>query len=224
MAQVARHSPVPVKSLDCMDASPAPRRLDMNDAAAVAPGGSESNGDDAATLELVWRLQREEEARLAEMEAAHAHFATTEDEAELSQEEAESLALAIRLQQEEDDAALRAVLGPGAVLADEDRDGARSPSQYSYETLMRLGEALGEVSKGASNAAIGALPVHKCADVRTKSGFVIGEQCSICRMEVEDQDDLMCLPCGHAEHNDCLGEWLKRNRSCPLCLKEIDAK
>lgn len=58
--------------------------------------------------------RREEDARFAEREAADARFGGEspgggDAHGSLSEEEAESLALAIRLQQEEDDAALRAV-------------------------------------------------------------------------------------------------------------------
>jgi hypothetical protein len=59
--------------------------------------------------------RQQEEARLAEIEAADSRFGAGSPwtggshGAALSEEEAESLALAIRLQQEEDDAALRAV-------------------------------------------------------------------------------------------------------------------
>ena len=52
----------------------------------------------------------------------------------------------LRLVLQEDDEALRAALGPaGAALlanegeGDDEREGAVSPSQYSYETLVRLG-------------------------------------------------------------------------------------
>jgi len=211
-----------------MDASPAPRRLDMDDSASTMSESPEAMGDDTATLELVWRLQREEDARFAEREAADARFGGEspgggDAHGALSEEEAESLALAIRLQQEEDDAALRAVLGPAAVLDQETRDGASSPSQYSYETLMRLGEALGEVSKGASAVAIASLRTVRVCAGRADASILIGEQCSICRMEFEAEDELMCLPCGHAEHGECVGEWLARNRSCPLCQRDIDA-
>lgn len=40
-----------------MDASPAPRRLDMDDSASTMSESPEAMGDDTATLELVWRLQ-----------------------------------------------------------------------------------------------------------------------------------------------------------------------
>ena len=46
-------------------------------------------------------------------------------------------------------------------------------------------------------------------------------QCSICRFEYEEGDTLRVLRCGHAEHAECLDQWLAINKSCPLCQKEI---
>ncbi|EOD34657.1 hypothetical protein EMIHUDRAFT_111195 [Emiliania huxleyi CCMP1516] len=149
---------------------------------------------------------------------------------------------------QEDDEALRAALGPaGAALlanegeGDDEREGAVSPSQYSYETLVRLGaspphtlppyhtphspsEALGEVSRGASANAVGSLRTLSLCEARADSGVRLGEKCSICCMEWEEGDSLRVLPCGHAEHVECLGEWLKRSKACPLCAKEIPAE
>jgi len=40
-----------------MESTPAPRRLEMDGAASSMNASPEIHGDDAATLELVWRLQ-----------------------------------------------------------------------------------------------------------------------------------------------------------------------
>ena len=43
--------------------------------------------------------------------------------------------------------------------------------------------------------------------------------CSIClfeRMQV-------VLPCGHAFCEDCITDWLKRERECPMCRENIGA-
>ena len=46
-------------------------------------------------------------------------------------------------------------------------------------------------------------------------------QCSICRCEFEPEDELRVLPCGHADHAECIDQWLAVNKSCPLCNKDI---
>jgi hypothetical protein len=40
-------------------------------------------------------------------------------------------------------------------------------------------------------------------------------------MEFEEDDVLRCLHCGHAEHAECLDQWLAINKSCPICLSEV---
>ncbi len=40
-------------------------------------------------------------------------------------------------------------------------------------------------------------------------------------MEYEDDDEIIVLPCQHAEHAACLEQWLKTKRCCPVCLAEI---
>jgi len=31
------------------------------------------------------------------------------------------------------------------------------------------------------------------------------------------------LPCKHCEHDECLGQWLKMSKCCPLCNAEVPA-
>lgn len=46
-----------------------------------------------------------------------------------------------------------------------------------------------------------------------------GNECPICFEEFKNSDDIVCLPCNrnHVFHESCIGEWVKRNSSCPLC-------
>ncbi len=148
--------------------------------------------------------------RLAEQQAAAARL---QDEPE----DAESIALAIRLQQEEDEQALRDAIG----VPEGDDEAPGSPSQYSYEQLMRLTETVGEVSRGASSDVIEKLRTMSYAEARADPAIVLGERCSICQMEWEEGDTLRVLRCRHAEHADCVDQWLAVNKSCPLCQCEI---
>ncbi|KAF9907553.1 E3 ubiquitin-protein ligase rnf38 [Linnemannia zychae] len=49
----------------------------------------------------------------------------------------------------------------------------------------------------------------------------ISTSCSICLCEYEDLDALRHLPCDHYFHQECVDEWLKLKRTCPLCLFDI---
>ena len=117
-------------------------QLEQEELAALAPASiSEADlaGLDDETrqsIELAMRLEQEERQRMQEQAAAAERFqGEPEDE--------DSLALAIRLQQEDDEAALRNAIGG------EGDDDPGSPSQYSYEQLMRLQDAVGVVSKAS---------------------------------------------------------------------------
>ena len=194
---------------------------DARPSAADGAGSASADGGEAdqldeetrATLELARRLQEEERLYLAEQQAAHERLAgEAEDE--------DSLALAIRLQQEDDEQALRDALGLQGGEGDDDDPG--SPSQYSYEQLMRLGETVGEVSRGASGDQIESLRTLTVAEAQAEgSGVILGEQCSICRMEFEPDDTLRVLSCGHAEHVECIDQWLRVNKACCICQKDI---
>merc|ERR1719245_963375 len=44
------------------------------------------------------------------------------------------------------------------------------------------------------------------------------KKCAICLNEFEDGEDLRCLVhCSHVFHLECVDEWLKDNRRCPMC-------
>lgn len=51
--------------------------------------------------------------------------------------------------------------------------------------------------------------------------------CSICLCEYEQKDMVRYLPCTplkHKFHSDCVDEWLRINRTCPVCKRAIDSK
>lgn len=45
------------------------------------------------------------------------------------------------------------------------------------------------------------------------------EDCSICQKK--DEETAAFLTCGHGFHTGCIGTWIIKNRSCPLCRKKI---
>lgn len=141
--------------------------MEQSAASVSTPGPTPTEDEDAESLALALRLQEEDRAYMSQvMEHSAAAAATPEQ----NTEDAESLALAMRLQQEDDDAALRGVLGIA------DGEDPESPSNYSYEQLLRLNETVGEVSKGASSDVIEALPCVCVAAAKADSTIMLGEQ------------------------------------------------
>lgn len=100
------------------------------------------------------------------------------------------------------------------------------PDDMTYEQLTALGEMVGTQSKGAGKDALDALKVATYAEVRAGAGGSAGaeegdEQCAVCRCEFEPDELVKCLPCKHYFHVDCIDQWLKDQKTCPLCFVEI---
>ncbi|KAJ1633740.1 hypothetical protein T492DRAFT_978431 [Pavlovales sp. CCMP2436] len=182
------------------------------------PAGLQADDDDDS-LQLALRLQAEEEGLLYDDGAAESEKEANDPELEAS------LALAMQLQQQDDANQLRAALvGMGAIAADADEEDARSfsPSQLDYEQLTRLGENVGHVSRGASQESVEELPVRTHAQCAAPhSNVILGAECAICRMPFEPDDELRVMRCRHAEHKECLDQWLLRSKQCPLCQQEV---
>ena len=55
--------------------------------------------------------------------------------------------------------------------------------------------------------------------VKTQDNFA----CVICTLEFKDSDDCVELECNenHVFHSECLREWFKHDRSCPMCRTDI---
>jgi hypothetical protein len=45
--------------------------------------------------------------------------------------------------------------------------------------------------------------------------------CSICLEKFLEKDNITYLPCLHLFHENCIFEWLKRKKNCPICKYKI---
>lgn len=192
-----------------------------------APHATPTDTAEDESLRLALMLQAEEEQDHlmsgADVGAMQAMPAAAENDPDLEA----SLALAMELQRQDDDAQLRAALG--IVVNDHEAAGdaepgsrSLSPSQLDYEHLMRLRDNVGVVLRGASSESLAELPVLSHAEcVAPGSDVLVGDVCSICRCAFEDEDELRVLACKHADHKDCIDQWLKMSKACPLCHHEV---
>ena len=88
--------------------------------------------------------------------------------------------------------------------------------EMTYEQLLALQERLGgNVTRGASEAQLAALPVETAAE------GLAGETCSICLCAQEAGERVRRMPCGHTHHAACLETWLERSTKCPVCRHEL---
>ena len=50
------------------------------------------------------------------------------------------------------------------------------------------------------------------------------DKCTICLSDFEEGEDVRRLPCMHLFHVECVDQWLKTNKCCPICRVDIDHK
>jgi hypothetical protein len=46
-------------------------------------------------------------------------------------------------------------------------------------------------------------------------------ECPICLGEFGPEDEIKVPSCGHAFHKECLGRWLRRQRTCAICRQDV---
>ncbi|KAG0524191.1 hypothetical protein BDA96_07G189200 [Sorghum bicolor] len=93
------------------------------------------------------------------------------------------------------------------------------PDEYSYEELIALGEVVGTESKGLAADTIASLPSVTYHAQDKQDGNM--EQCVICRVEFDEGESLVALPCKHPYHSECINQWLQLNKVCPMCSAEV---
>lgn len=98
------------------------------------------------------------------------------------------------------------------------------PDNMNYEEISRLGESIGNVCTGLSERKISGLPTHKfkkSSSKRSGSSADENNECAICKLEYDRGDRLIALPCGHKYHDECIKTWLRDNKNCCICRKEV---
>ncbi|CAD6245731.1 unnamed protein product [Miscanthus lutarioriparius] len=83
------------------------------------------------------------------------------------------------------------------------------PDEYSYEAK----------SKGLAADTIASLPSVTYQAQDKQDGNM--EQCVICRVEFDEGESLVALPCKHPYHSECINQWLQLNKVCPMCSAEV---
>jgi len=86
----------------------------------------------------------------------------------------------------------------------------------TYEQLLEMTENAGKVSKGLSKEKINEIRSFMWIEGRTKS-----DSCTICMEKYTSGVKVKTLPCKHEYHTECVNEWLKTSKKCPVCSKEV---
>lgn len=88
----------------------------------------------------------------------------------------------------------------------------------TYEELLELEEKIGSVSKGLTEEQIQKLP-KKVYQLDQPE-----ELCSVCYYHAKENEEMTILPCKHTFHSECIKEWLRKEKMCPMCKQEIITK
>ena len=60
------------------------------------------------------------------------------------------------------------------------------------------------------------------SDIENKDKY--DSRCSICLVEFEDTSDIGITNCEHIFHKDCITEWSRYKKDCPVCREELKNK
>jgi E3 ubiquitin-protein ligase BIG BROTHER and related proteins len=102
-------------------------------------------------------------------------------------------------------------------VLEESKQDEVNPDNMSYEQLLALGDQVGKVSKGLSQARISAIPSFNWYPGRTAS-----KECSICFDDFTHGKKVKALPeCKHEYHEECIGKWLQDEKRCPVCNNAV---
>ena len=82
-----------------------------------------------------------------------------------------------------------------------------------------MGEVVGTESRGLSADTLASLPSITYRAQDKQDGNM--EQCVICRVEFEEGESLVALPCKHSYHSECINQWLQLNKVSPMCSAEV---
>ena len=127
----------------------------------------------------------------------------------------------------EDLAALQAAIeeeDPNASIDEEDEE--EVSQELSYDTLLRLGERIGDVKTERwamrAQTEIQKLPIfiYEGHDKIVEHNDSTSK-CLVCQEKYVEGDDLRLLPCKHCFHIECVDQWLSAKDCCPYCRQTI---
>ncbi|XP_047082544.1 RING-H2 finger protein ATL38-like [Lolium rigidum] len=119
---------------------------------------------------------------------------------------------------------LRHCTGYSHAYAGRPSDRAAPVADVSLSTF--LARRLHRRTRGLDAEVVEAFPTMRYAEakaLRVGSKKAVPLECAVCLSEFEDDERLRLLPrCSHAFHPDCIGEWLARHVTCPVCRCNLD--
>ncbi|KAG5254758.1 zinc finger family protein [Salix suchowensis] len=110
---------------------------------------------------------------------------------------------------------------------DHHRDMRMDIEDMSYEELLALGDRIGNVNTGLSDATIRSqLKTRTYLSSPYSFNWEVScmdqeaDSCIICQDYYKSKEKIASLDCGHEYHANCLKKWLRLKNVCPICKSE----
>ncbi|EEF29070.1 E3 ubiquitin ligase BIG BROTHER-related [Ricinus communis] len=87
--------------------------------------------------------------------------------------------------------------------------------------MMMDGEDVNEPRRGVSRSTLEKLKKERFSAAAAEAGG-ISDDCAICLEEFGGEVKLIKMPCAHIFHENCIFRWLKNQKTCPTCRREVD--
>ncbi|KAK1412358.1 hypothetical protein QVD17_33543 [Tagetes erecta] len=115
----------------------------------------------------------------------------------------------------------------GRLGHDRYRDWRLDVDNMTYEELLELGDKIGYVNTGLREDEIRRC-VRKTKPPKNKSSSRAPTEtqwkCTICQEELEGDDEIGKLECGHFYHMYCIKQWLGQKKTCPVCKAAVESR
>jgi len=91
--------------------------------------------------------------------------------------------------------------------------------------ILSLTRGTGEIqisaNQGVGQSTLQEFPVVKFDSEKHKNLDEADKKCPICLEEFQDGEEMKFLPCMMRFHSPCIDSWLVKNRTCPVCKKDV---
>jgi hypothetical protein len=87
-----------------------------------------------------------------------------------------------------------------------------------YEFNIQLADRLGKVEVGVDN-------IDDVSTIQERDAILEDSICVVCLENIKENDKVARqLICSHIYCDDCISQWLKKNKKCPICNVDLQDK